>query len=384
MGMRMGVRTLMATALLCAAALAASAQNSTTQRALSLEQQGHLAQAAVIWRQLLQQNPDNALACAHLGLLTAHEENYTAAEGYYRRALKLDPRMQGLQLDLGLALFKQGKLLEAAAPLKAAAAAMPGNLQPRLLLAMSYYGAGKYAEAVPWLRFAVQKAPQNMQLRGVLAQSCLFAKQYQCTLDQYKQIILAQPNSAQAHMLAGEALDGLKRTKEAIQEFQNAAKAAPTYPNVHFGLGYLYWTQHNYMDAADQFRQELNNVPDHVQALTYLGDTEMKLQKPAAAEKYLRRAVTISGATQLAWDDLGILMASQHKNEEAAADFEHAIRLAPNQVEAHWRLARLYLAEGKKTKAQAEFDRVKAIHQKKDEGLVDQMRVVTGAAHPSP
>ena len=39
----------------------------------------------------------------------------------------------------------------------------------------------------------------------------------------------------------GEALDGLGKTPEAIAEFEAAAKISPNEPNVHFGLGYLYW-----------------------------------------------------------------------------------------------------------------------------------------------
>ena len=35
--------------------------------------------------------------------------------------------------------------------------------------------------------------------------------------------------------------DGLDRPPEAIAEFQAAAKASSQEPNVHFGLGYLYW-----------------------------------------------------------------------------------------------------------------------------------------------
>ena len=86
---------------------------------------------------------------------------------------------------------------------------------------------------------AVKSEPDNLELRGVLAQACLNIRQYYCALEQDQQINKINPDSAQAHMLSGEALDGLRRTDEAIAEFRLAEKVSPNEPNVHFGLGYL-------------------------------------------------------------------------------------------------------------------------------------------------
>src|SRR3984893_13772197 len=86
----------------------------------------------------------------------------------------------------------------------------------------------------------------NIELHRVLAQSCLSAKEYSCALAEFRQILERDPNSAAAHMLSGEALDGLGRTVEATPAFEAAAKAAPREPNVNFGLVYLYWKLHKY------------------------------------------------------------------------------------------------------------------------------------------
>jgi Flp pilus assembly protein TadD len=111
----------------------------------------------------------------------------------------------------------------------------------------------------------------------------------------------------------------------------------------------------------------------HAPALAYLGDTEMKLEHPAEAEAILRRAVHQAGATSLAWLDLGIVLAGEGKNDEAAADFRQAIQLEPDGVDAHWRLARLDQATGKTEEARAEFAKARALHEKQDKGLVQQL-----------
>ncbi len=87
----------------------------------------------------------------------------------------------------------------------------------------------------------------------LLAHSCLSAKQYQCVLDVYHEILLLNAESAEADMLAGEALDEMKNTAGAIEQFRAAVKADPREPNVHFGLGYLLWTQNQFDEAAKEF-----------------------------------------------------------------------------------------------------------------------------------
>ncbi len=366
-------RTLIPALLAIALAAHAAQPAPSAAQAIALDRQGRYADAAQAWRVATEHDPKDAAAFASLGLDLARLGKYPEAVTAYRKALRLDPHILGLQLDLGLALFKQGKLDEAIPPLRQAVAAAPQSEQAAILLGMSYYGTQHFAQALPYLHAAVNRSPGNLEMRGVLAQSCLYAKQYNCTLEQYKQILAANPDSAQAHMLAGEALDGMNQTAQAIAEFQAAEKAAPTEPNVHFGLGYLLWKQHRYQEAAEEFRKEIVNEPMHAQALAYLGDTEMKLEHTADAEAILRRAVHQVGATQLAWLDLGIVLAGQGKNDEAAADFQQAIQLDPNRVDAHWRLARLYQATGKTAQARAEFAKARALHEKEDKSLVQQM-----------
>jgi tetratricopeptide (TPR) repeat protein len=367
-------------ALLHAQTAPSSPSQSATaaaQQAVLLEQQGRFAEAEQVWQGITVQNPRSVEAWAQLGLVRAQLENYPAAISAYEHALKLDPRLPGLQLDLGLAYFKSGKFHEAIVPLKAAAAEKPNDVGRKTLLGMSYFGTAQYHEAVPYLQAAVKASPENLQLRGVLAQSCLYARQYDCTLEQYKQIVVANPDSVQAHMLAGEAYDGLHQTDNAIAEFKAAEKAAPAEPNVHFGLGYLLWTQRRYEDAEREFQLEIRNDPNHAQALAYLGDVQMKSDNSSAAKRTLEQAVTAPGAARLAWLDMGILLAQEHQNDEAIVDLQHAIEMDPSEVDAHWRLARLYQSMGRTDKAKAEFAKTNELHKKTDEGLVQKISGAT-------
>src|SRR5947209_3631727 len=97
----------------------------------------------------------------------------------------------------------------------------------RILLGMSRYGLSQYAEAAPLLKAAADADPQNLPIRLALAHSYLWSKQYNRVLDVYREILSLDPESAEADMLAGEALDEMSDTSGAIEMFRKAVKAKP-------------------------------------------------------------------------------------------------------------------------------------------------------------
>jgi tetratricopeptide (TPR) repeat protein len=364
---------LAAVAASCLGQIASS--RADRQTAIALEQQGDNAKAEIAWRALLRVDPASAEAYAHLGFLEARQGNYTEAVPFYRKALALDPAMPSLRLNLGLSLFKSDALKEAIQtliPLLSSEHPSSSEVQRlNVLIGMAYYGLGKYAAVVPYLRAAAARDPQSLQLRLTLAQSCMKSKQFQCVLDVYQEILVLNAQSAEADMLAGEALEELKDDPGAIQQFRAAVKANDKEPNVHFGLGYLLWKLKQYREAAHEFEAELANVPNHVQALAYLGDAEMRLQDPQAIP-HLLEAVRIEPGMKLAHLDLGILYSDAGRRDDAFRELREAATLSPNDVDVHWRLGRLYQAAGMKDQAKAEFDKTRNLQKAADDAISNE------------
>ena len=139
--------------------------------------------------------------------------------------------MPGLRLNLGLALFKAGDL-KARDPrirllLKTAPPNSPEAMRFTILLGMCHYGLSQFSEAAPYLQSAAAADPQNLPIRLALAHSYLWSKQYSRVLDVYHEILALDPDSAEADMLAGEALDEMKDSSGAIEMFRKAVKAKP-------------------------------------------------------------------------------------------------------------------------------------------------------------
>jgi tetratricopeptide (TPR) repeat protein len=354
------------------------------QAALALQQQGKLPEAEAAWRAYIKAHPSDPEPYAQLAVLAAHQEHYKEAIPLYRKALAMNPNVPGLRLNLALALFKSGNL-KAALPefekcLKSAPPDSPDFQRVTILIGMSHYGLAQYSEAAPFLKEGAAKDPQNLPIRLALAHSCLWSKQYQCVMDVYHEILSLDAESAEADMIAGEALDEMKDNAGSTAMFRAAVKANPKEPNVHFGLGYLLWTQKIYPEAATEFQAELANDPNHVQAMEYLGDTLIQLNKPAEARPWLERTIKLDPSQQLAHLDLGIILSDAGENEKALTELQLAAKLKPDDVNVHWRLGRLYRSMGKKEEAKAEFDKASTLNKAADEDL--RQKISNGNAPP--
>jgi tetratricopeptide (TPR) repeat protein len=376
--LRLGICLVLISSLSSSWGQSTAATADHRQSAIQLQQSERYAEAEVEWRDYLKSHPQSAEAYANLGLLASRQERYKESIPLYKKALELDPRMSGIRLNIGLAYFKTGAMKEAIAAftplLKIYPADSPDHLRVTTLIGMAHYSLGEFVEAIPFLRKASNGDPQNIAYKYSLAQSCLSAKQYQCVLDTYHDILKLNAESAAADMLAGQAYDEMKNSAGAIEQFRAAVKADPKWPNAHFGLGYLLWTQNNFDEAAREFQAELNNVPDNAQAMTYLADCKIQLGQIKEALPLVEKAVQLDPDNARAHMDLGIIYQDQGRQQDALRELTAAVKLMPQDSNIHWRLARLYQAMGRKEDARIEFEKTSNLHKAENDSIFTKLR----------
>jgi tetratricopeptide (TPR) repeat protein len=349
---------------------------ASAQKALVLEKQGNFAGAESSWRAVVKAQPANAQAFAHLGLAQARQEHFDDAIASYRKAQQLNPAIPQLDLNLGLAQFKAGDFKGAVHSFEAeqkATPSGPGAQRLTILIGMSHYGAHEYEKAIPYLKAAAAQDEKNLSLRLSLAHCYLWTKQFQQTMGVYKEILLIDPDSAEADMIAGEALDEKGDNAGAEEQFRAAEKANPKEPNVHFGLAYLFWTQKRYEEAIPEFYAELANDPDNNLAMIYLGDTYVQTTQYDKAKGILEKALGYQTKNPLIHLDLGIVYQETGDKEGAIRELTKTVEIDPDTVNAHFRLARLYQSMGRKDEAKVEFAKSSALNKKRDEGLHKQI-----------
>jgi tetratricopeptide (TPR) repeat protein len=176
----------------------------------------------------------------------------------------------------------------------------------------------------------------------------------------------------------GEALDEMKDPVGAQREFRAAVAANPKEPNVHFGLGYLLWTKGQYPEAAEQFQAEIDNNPHHLQAVLYLADSEMQMNRMEEARSLLEKLARLDPDNSMEHLDLGIVYIDEGRKEDAQAELKTAARLAPDDVNVHWRLGRLYHSMGKNAEAKSELAKAGSLNKAADQRLLKVMSRIPG------
>jgi Flp pilus assembly protein TadD len=71
--------------------------------------------------------------------------------------------------------------------------------------------------------------------------------------------------------------------------------------------------------------------------------------------------------------DLGILDADAGHHDDALRELKMAAKLSPNNVDVHWRLARLYKAMGRNEEANLEFRKTSSLHKAAQTTILEQL-----------
>lgn len=104
------------------------------QRAVQYHQAGYLPLADVLYRQILQVQPNNTEALHLLGILAAQLKNYEVAVALMKQAIAINNSVPIYYSNLAGALFQQGNLTEAATCYQRALMLNPNDAASRQLL----------------------------------------------------------------------------------------------------------------------------------------------------------------------------------------------------------------------------------------------------------
>jgi tetratricopeptide (TPR) repeat protein len=100
---------------------------------------GNHAKAEALWRQVLKQQPNSALAYYNLGLSQHRQVNITDAMVSYQNAIRLDPNYSFAHLNLGFAYLETGKFDQAIPALQRVLALPNQASTPASTHTLAYY-----------------------------------------------------------------------------------------------------------------------------------------------------------------------------------------------------------------------------------------------------
>jgi tetratricopeptide (TPR) repeat protein len=319
-----------------------------------------------------------------------------AAEADFRQAIALDPSFAPAHLDLGLALLKQGKLLEAVASIKESLKFDPASPGAHLFLGIAEYQSHHEEDAISDLNLALQEDPENIQALtwlGIvelnnghpekavapLDRAAELAPKDENILDyrvqahmaiakqSYIALFIVNPESWRLHRLNAIINSQAQDHKQSADEYQQAIKLAPKEPSLYEGLGWELRALGHADQAAQAFSEQLKLTPGNPIAMYNLGSAQVDSGQEHAAVPLLEQVVKIYGAPSAADYYLGRALAAKGKDQEAIASFQRATNLTGElQRRAWFELSQTYRRMSKTEEAHSAILRYQQLRQASD------------------
>ncbi len=181
-----------------------------------------------LWSDAVGKSPDKARPRLSLGWAYRNSGRYAEAISQYQAGLlrtKGDREME-LKLvgNLGAALIGQQRFAEATQVLERGLALAPDRLELLLNMSVAKAELGADAEAESYLSRAARIAPDNAWVLNSLGAQVLLRQDYAGALALFDRARALQPNLAEGHFNAGQALERLGRRAEACRAWSSAVR----------------------------------------------------------------------------------------------------------------------------------------------------------------
>ena len=347
-----------------------------------------VARAACIGPQALEAkvhtHPD-ADAYAALGNWFGEQRKFDCAVNAFNSALKLQPDSPRLSYMLGLSLYSEGRVSDAAARLEQAIKLAPDLLKAHLLLAAAYEQTQRREEARKEWEAALKIDPSSAIALDGLSKNLIADGEFTAVIDNLK----PSPHNEDLTLDLALAYGKMGMLDDAGKVLTQALKVNPSSVRLTKALVTVMVQQTRYQDAS-QFaakaarlhpkdleaqglylrvlvlngdaalarplaRKLLAASPHNFDFLYLSGILERQAGEYAAARAHLEEAVAIDPTYYNAHYNLGAVLAKMQDPKGAREQFEKAIELGAVEPEVRFDLATVLRALGETQLAQEQL-----------------------------
>jgi len=337
-------------------------------QAKAAQQRGDDATAIQKYRAMLKLAPHLAPAYNNLGMLYFSQRDYSQAAEVLEQGLKVNPDMPTASAMLGLSYSRMGENEKAEPLLEAAVRANPNDDNTQMALARTLINLGRYDEATPCLRSFLERNPRDQQAWYLLGKTYLRLSE-----DALGKINQIDPNSATAHIIAGEIDESMRNYDGALVEYKKAIDLAPQQSGTHARMGNVFWLTGKWESAQTEFKAELATDPNNCTARWKLANSMLEANAPAQdALPELNRAIEQCPTLMQARVDRARALVKLDKHNDALPDLLLAEKDSPNEPSIHFLLSSVYKAQGKTADAQQEMRTYGRLQREASEAVAGQ------------
>lgn len=326
------------------------------------------------------------------GLKALDEGKNEAAVQAFGRALAADPQDYFAHFNLALAYGALRRDAEAAAEYRKTLELKPGLYEANLNLGMLLMRDKEPADALPLLEAAAAQKPTEFQPRFFLAEAQLETGDAEEAAQSFRLLVTANPKTAEAHLGLAQALARQDKLAEAAPYFRRAAELDPSFRDDLLGLarryendgqpaeaisiyrefpgnaaaqerlGVLLLESKQYADAVARLEEACAKAPTAANRVA-LAQAYVLNRQPDKAVPLLDKAVAESPADFDLRMGYGRALRDLKRFPSAAAQFQEAARLKPDDAQTRSELAMVLYMTGDAEEALANLDRARELGQ---------------------
>jgi tetratricopeptide (TPR) repeat protein len=341
-----------AIALLLLVAYSVVAQDAEYTRARDLLAAGHASEAAAIYQELAQKDPDNPGLLLNLAIAEYKAARFPEAAASASAAIKLAPDLAPAHLFLGASLLELGEFSGAIDSLTRVVSANPRERNGQLMLAEALLGAHQAAEAIAHFELAAGMLPSNPRVWSGLGKAAEAAGHKELAQSAWKKL-MELPPSLESHIHAAELNGAALRWREAAAEWSAALKFAPASHRVRTGLAWAQFRSRDY-DAVMATLKPVQQETQVAEVEFLYGASLLNLQKPEAAIAYLKTALVRDPDFLPARAALGQALLQTGQVEDSIPLLKESLPVDQDGT-THFQLFRAYQLCGRSAEAKQAF-----------------------------
>ncbi|HLP98564.1 MAG TPA: tetratricopeptide repeat protein [Sideroxyarcus sp.] len=236
---------------------------------------------------------------------------------------------------LGALLKQLGRTEEALLPMQKAAALLPNEADAHSNLGVTLQDLGRLEEAEASYCRALKLNPQYADAHSNLGTMLQDMGRLEEAEACHRRALKLNPNLAEAHYNLGNTLKARGQLAAAADSYRKALQIKPAYVQACCNLGAVLHDLLRLDEAEAILRRALELSPDHAEAHSNLGNTLKELGQLTAAEASYRRALALRPELAEIHNNLGILLQDIGRLDEAEASYRRALELKPDYHKAH-------------------------------------------------
>jgi tetratricopeptide (TPR) repeat protein len=334
---------------------------SLIERALGCHQQGQLAEAEVLYRQILAQAPLHFDALHLLGVIEHQKGHHAAAQQLMERAIDINPALAAAHSNLGLVLRSLRCSGAALASYDRAIALKPDYVDAYNNRGIALQELQRPDQALASYDRAIALKPDHVEAFNNRGNALYELKRPDEALASYDRAIALKPDYADALNNRGNALYQLKRPDEALASYDRAIALKPDYADAFNNRGNALHELKRPDQALASYDRAIALKPDHADAFNNRGITLQQLKRLDEALASYDRAIAFKLDYADAFNNRGDALRELNRLDKALASYDRAIALEPDYADAFHNRGNALRELKRLDEARASYDRAIAL-----------------------